>query len=86
MELRHIRAGDFRDRQTTQCGQDEAPEVAAIFLCRTRFQSHSDMLFVKTVSQIVDRGGVAFGRTISGRVFAVLDGGDDRNRPGARLT
>ena len=38
---------------------------------------------VEAVSQIADRGGVAFGGTISCRIFAVLDGGDDGDRPGA---
>ena len=85
MELRHVGAGNFRHSQTPQCGQDEASEVAAIFLCRTRFQSHRDMLLVEAVSQIVDRGGIAFCRMIGCGIFAVLDGGDDGDRLGARL-
>jgi len=80
-----VRKGDFRHGQSAQCRRDETSEVAPIFLCRARLQAHSDMFLVKALRQTVDRGCVSLGRTISRRILAVLDSGDDRNRSGARL-
>ena len=85
MELCDIRAGDFWDGQSAECGQDEAPQVAAIFFRSTRLQAHRYVFLVKARRQFADGGGIAFGGPISGGVFAVLDGGDDSHRSGARL-
>jgi len=85
VELCYVRASDFRDGQSADCGQDEALEVSTILLRRASLQAHRDMLLVEAVSQIADGSGAALGGPISRRILAVLDGGDDGDRLGARL-
>ena len=63
----------------------EAPEISTIFLGSAGFQAHGDVFLIETFRQIADGGRVALGSPISCGILAILDCGDDRNRPGACL-
>lgn len=80
VELGNIRPRDPRDRQLPQCRQDEALQVAAIFLPSAGLHANGDVLLVEPLRQFFDRDGLAPGVAFGGGILSVAGSGDDGER------
>ncbi len=85
MELGDVGSGDVRDRQPTEGREDEALQVAAVFLGRAGFYPERDVFPVEALRQFLDRDGLAPGVAFGGRVLAVAGGGNDGDGTGSCL-
>ena len=85
MELRHVRPGDARDGELSECGEDEAPKVAPVFGRRAGLEPDRDVFLVEPFRQSLDRDRFPASVPLSGWVFSIARGGDDRHGAVARV-